>query len=268
MKRSIPLVALVSLLVFLLAGSLVVGCSDADSDANNDVTDTGLSDADTGPDVIEPSQVQLNYDFEDGKQGWSAEVTDYPAGAGDSVAFVSQVRDLPDDMDVSGKGFYLEGQNDPRDIFLFIKRQLGPEEGLHPQTSYRVDYTVSLATNYPDDCSEEQGQKMYLKMGASKWEPSSKLSSDQSRYELNVRKGDDEVGGDAASSAGDITHNEECAIVYNRYVPMSRQHSHTAAIETTDEGNLWLLIGVDSVFHGETSFYVDNVEVTLEPQTD
>jgi hypothetical protein len=263
MKRITFLIALLA----LSTGLVLTGCSDSDSD-NNGTTDGGLTDAsaDAGPDVTEPTVVDVSYNFDDGKQGWSAGVTDYPNGAGGSINFVDQMRDLPEDMDITGKGYYLEGQNDPMDIFMFIKKQLGPDEGLQPQTSYRVDYTVSLATNYPDDCSEEQGQDMYLKLGGSKWEPASKLSSDQTYHEFNVDKGDDEVGGSAASAAGDITHDDECALVYNRYIPMSRQHSHTAAIETTDDGNLWLIVGVDSVFQGETSSYVTSVDVTLTPE--
>jgi hypothetical protein len=278
MKRSILLITLLALLA---------GCLDSGTDENNEVVDAGSdaadpanadaagadaadADIDVQPDVSGPSEVTLNYDFETGKQGWSAGLTDYPNGGVSSIGFASRVDDLPEEMDETGKAFFLQGQNDPIDIFMFIKRQVGADQGLHPQTSYRLDYTVTFASNYPDDCTDaEQGQKMYLKMGASKWEPSSKLNNDQTYHELNVRKGDGAVGGDAASTAGDLTHDVECALVaYTKYVPVTRQHTHTASVETTDEGNLWLLLGVDSEYHGETSFYIDTVEVTLKPQAE
>jgi hypothetical protein len=260
MKRNL---AVITLLMFLVS-CLLMSCSDPSNDANNAATDAGLTD--TGPDTSGPTELQVSYDFDSGKQAWSADVTDYADGAGAGIGFVAQVRDLPEDVDASGKGFYVEGQNNQLETFMFIKRQLGPDDGLEPQTSYRLDYTVTLATNYPDDCSEEKGQKMYLKLGGSTWEPASRLSTDQTRYELNVGKGDGAVGGNAASAAGNLTHDEECALAFDSYRSMTRQHSHTASVETSADANLWLLVGVDTDYQGETSFYVDKIEVTVAPE--
>lgn len=252
MKRSILLLALVALLV---------GCSDSGSDD----TDTGLADTgvDTGPSVVE-----LSYNFNDGKQGWEGDVTEYPAGARDDIAFVNQIRPLPEEVSDTDQGLFFEGQNSVSDIFMFMRRQVGAADGLEPETSYRVKYTLTFSSNYPEDCTEEKGQLMYLKMGASTWKPANVESDDQSQYEFNMEKGNGEQGGADASAAGDLTHNEECAIIFDRYTTLTREHTHSATVETDPEGNLWLIVGVDAEYQGEVSYYFNNVDVTLTPQAE
>ncbi|QDG53795.1 hypothetical protein FIV42_24540 [Persicimonas caeni] len=257
MKRSILILAIVSLL------SLLVGCSDASED---DTTNNDLIDA--GAEVSGPAEVELSYNFNDGKQGWEADVTDYPAGAREGIGFVEQVRPLPAEVSETDKAYYFEGQNSVSDIFMFMRRQVGPDAGLEPETAYRVKYTLTFASNYPEDCAEEKGQLMFLKMGASTYKPANVESDDKSSFKFNMQKGDGEMGGEDASAAGDLTHNEECAIIYDRYTTLTREHTHSASVETDANGNLWLIVGVDADYQGEVSYYFNQVDVTLTPQVD
>ncbi len=231
---------------------LAVGCSDSGS------TTDGQNTADAGSDAQQSSTVKLSYDFAEGAQQWAADVTDYPKGAREQLNFVGEVQPLPSELDDSKTAFYLKADNTTSSIFMFLKRQLGPDDGLKPDTDYTIAYKVTFATNYPDDCTEQAGQLMIWKMGGSTWEPGNTLSDDQSTYQLNVRKGDAiKVGGPAASTAGDVTHDQPCAQVVDKYVEVTREHTHNANVTTSPDGNLWLLLGVDSTYLGENSLYVE-----------
>lgn len=246
MKRSLVVVAVLA---------LMVGCSDSSGD--------GGGGADAGD---QPESIELSYNFADGAQGWEADVSQYPNGARDQLEFVGEVQPLPSEIDESRTAYYLKVNNTTESAFLFLKHPLGPDDGLEADTDYTVNYKVTYATNYPADCTEKAGQKMYMKMGGSTWEPANILSDDQSQYKMNVRVGDNVVGGDAASTAGDLTHDEPCADVVDTYIEATRNYTHTRAVTTTADGNMWLLFGVDSGYLGETSFYVESLDVTITAQ--
>ena len=58
----------------------------------------------------------------------------------------AEMRDLPPELGVSGTGFYFQGSNLSDDLFMFMKRRLGPSDGVVAGQAYWLDYTVVLAS--------------------------------------------------------------------------------------------------------------------------
>ena len=93
---------------------------------------------------------RLSFDFRDGVQGWEADFSDYPGGAPGLRGYEleAELRELPEEVG-PGTGFWMHGFNHSDDLFMFLKRRLGPEDGILPQpavpSAVRPDVRVENA---------------------------------------------------------------------------------------------------------------------------
>jgi hypothetical protein len=213
------------------------------------------------------SSVRLEFDFRQGAQGWGAGFAEYSPEMED-LMLEGEIRSLPHELGANGTGYYLQGMNHSDDLFMFLKRPLGTDDGVVPGMEYRAMFTIVLASNAPSGAvgiGGAPGESVYLKVGASPIEPETYLDSDSDYYLMNVDKGSGNSGsGIAASVAGNIAnglHAEEDP----RYISLERQHEHEYTVNASPDGELWLLIGTDSGFEGLTAIYYQSVTVTLIP---
>lgn len=93
-----------------------------------------------GPSMIDDS-------FESTAKGWIVDFADYPLSP-DSVKYNLDfgITNLPSPLDVSKKGLRVSGKNHSDDLFMFLKKKVS---GLKPNTSYRFNFEVALASDAP-----------------------------------------------------------------------------------------------------------------------
>ena len=133
------------------------------------------------------------------------------------------------------------------DVFMFVKKKI---EGLRPNTSYNVAYEIQLSSN------AVAGQGIILKGGASELEP--KKVIENGYYVLNIDKGSDTTSGENVISFGDIGASNPVT-AYNSTVK-GNLNSYTPFItRTNSRGELWLVLGTDSLFEGTTTVYFTNI---------
>ena len=215
----------------------------------------------------------LRFDFRAGSAlGWEADVTDFPPDQEGNLQFTAELRAFPPEMGVNGTGLYVQSFNTPDDLFTFIKRELGPGDGIVAGQAYRLIYDIYFASNAPTGCfgvGGSPGDSVYLKAGGASTEPLAVLAADGGRFELNVDKGDQAEGGADASLVSTIANGIPCEQLVDLqaapYVLLLRNHMHTPEVRASDDGELWLLIGIDSGFESLTGLYYQRIEVTLEP---
>jgi hypothetical protein len=106
---------------------------------------------------------------------------------------------------------------------------------------------------------------VYLKAGAAPVEPQPFLDAVDNRVRMNVDKGNQAVGGSAASLVGNVANGRPCEPGNEPFVSLRRQHVHMPPVTASAEGELWLLIGTDSGFEGTTTLYYQRIEVQLTP---
>lgn len=213
------------------------------------------------------SSISLTFDFRQGAQGWEAGFAEHSAET-EGLMLECEIRPLPSELGVNGTGYYLQGMNHSDDLFMFLKRRLGTDDGVVPGREYRALFVMKLASNAPSGAlgiGGTPGESVYLKAGASPVEPEVYLDSDSGYYLMNVDKGSGNSGsGTEASIVGDIA-NGLSAEEDPRYISLDREHEHEYTATASPDGQLWLLVGTDSGFEGLTAIYYQSISVTLIP---
>lgn len=97
--------------------------------------------------------VEIEYNFHSGAQGWTADFADYPPNIGTGYELDAGIRWLPRKLTRKPqRGFYVQGHNRSADLFMFLKRRLGREDGIVANRIYRVEYVITLASNAASNC--------------------------------------------------------------------------------------------------------------------
>lgn len=211
--------------------------------------------------------LKVSYDFRNGAQGWEAGFSDYPPGQEQSYQLESGVRDLPPGAEPAGTGLYVAGNNHSDDLFMFIKRKLGPADGVQPNTSYTLTFKIVLGSNAQSECTGiggAPGESVTLKAGGSDIEPKPEVRD--GTYRLNVDKGEQNNGGPAGEVVGNIANGIPCEQAggsNNPYVSLTKEHAGDSSAKSSASGELWLLVGTDSGFEGETALYYQDIEARL-----
>jgi hypothetical protein len=162
--------------------------------------------------------------------------------------------------------------NHSDDLFMFLKRRLGTDDGVLPGQEYRIKFTIVFDSNAPSGAvgiGGSPGESVFLKAGASTVEPEVYLDSDTNYYLMNVDKGSgNSESGEAVSVTGHIANGlsaDEIDMENPPYVSVKRQHEHEYTVTASPDGELWLLVGTDSGFEGLTGIYYQRIAVTLKP---
>jgi hypothetical protein len=211
-----------------------------------------------------PSPVMVASSFAAGFDGWQASYADYTPGQEATIGFVSGHEQLPPPLGASA-GVFLASDNRSDDVFMYLWR---PVAGLAPNRRYRVEVSVTFATNAPPGCvgiGGAPGESVYLKAGASPREPANVIA--HGLVVPNFDKGDQAQSGADAVTIGDFTQptpGDDC--LAPSYQRKTLTTGSAPPIMTSDSaGRLWLVIGTDSGFEGHSRAYLLELTATLTP---
>ena len=233
------------------------GVGDGDGDGGAGGSGDGDGDGDSG------NVVELTFDFSAGDQDFVAGFSDYSQLTND-LELDSGIEPLPAELG-DGTGFMLQGHNRSDDLFMFLSRGLGSDDGLVPGQAYEIAFEMRLGSSAQGGCFGIGGapaESVYLKAGAAPFEPMVSLDGDD--YVINVDKNNQSQSGLHMSVAGDIANGDECG-EEELYREIERSHVHDTTITADAEGQLWLIVGTDSGFEGLTRLYYLSLQVTLTP---
>lgn len=191
--------------------------------------------------------------------GWTGDFADYPV---DSEGYHLQVGidslPLSVNADSTKKGLRISGVNGSDDLFMFIKRKVA---GLRKNTTYEVLFNVRLASNSPIGAvgvGGGPGESVYLKAGASTIEPEKEIIDEY--YRLNIDKGNQSESGENMIVIGNVAVAVTTPQKYALIVKSNNSNSSVYAT-TDDRGELWLIVGTDSGFEGQTTLYYTQIDV-------
>lgn len=208
--------------------------------------------------VESPSGLPYQSNFQQSTDGWAADISDY-SKAMDDIRFESAWTGLPKPLDNSRKSLMISSMNRSDDVFMFLKKKL---TGLQPNTDYQLVFDVELASTYADNsfgAGGSPGSSVFLKAGATAVEPKPQLKDDF--YELNIDKGTQSEGGRDAMVLGNVGIGED----KSDYTLITRSNANAPfTARTNPQGELWLVIGTDSGYEGQTTLYYSRIKVTVK----
>lgn len=214
--------------------------------------------------AIRKSQIvnEVTYDLDKSMEGFETDFADLPVEAPqDLYDLDSDHKKIPLD-EGSTKAIYMKGHNRSDDLFMYTYKQIGKDEGLEPDSKYVMTINFDLGTGVPEGLGGIGGspaESVFVKAGATDSEPS-KLVDDSPGtpyYRVNFDKGNQMTSGSEVKTLGNI------AKVYSMDNSYELKHFNMNTIVETDEnGNAYIVIGVDSGFEGETEVYFDNITIS------
>lgn len=201
--------------------------------------------------------VTLTYDFISNRQNWEGDFTDYPNGEEDFYEFLFEYSTLPDPLNTSKRALKQSGNNHSDDLFMFIKTKI---KGLKINTSYDANFHIEIATNVPKNSlgvGGSPGESVYIKAGLTNREPKKILINNY--YELNIDKGPQSNSGKDMVVIGDFSNESDS----NLYKLKALKSNIPFQAMSDSNGELWLIIGVDSGFESTTTIYYNKIQVIL-----
>lgn len=209
-------------------------------------------------DQVDNTRVTLSYDFSTNAEGWAGDFADYPAGEEELYALEFGHSLLPEPLYLSQGALKLSGKNHSDDLFMFVKKEV---TGLIPNRSYRINFKVEIASNVANDqvgIGGSPGESVYIKAGASS-APPQKTEDELGWYRLNIDHGNQSQGGEDMIVLGNFANGT----TQNVYTLKTLSNPTPLLATTSANGTLWLLFGTDSAFEGETTIYINKIEVKL-----
>jgi hypothetical protein len=214
-----------------------------------------------------PAEIVLDFTFNESSRGWLPEFTDYSLATA-SLQRIAEIRPLPG-YPPQYRGYFLQSMNRSDDVFMFLKRELGSEDGVQSGHLYSISVYTLLLSEAGSNCvgiGGAPGESVYFKSGVSLDEPVPTLAN-SGFVALNADKGNQASGGRDAGVAGNIANGIPCEEP-RRWVLLERLYHHPRLVRTHERGRLWVFVGTDSGYEGLTALYYYRIVVTLRPLAD
>jgi hypothetical protein len=212
-------------------------------------------------------EYQFTYTFNEDQEDWITGFADLPADY-DPVIYEldSGWSELPSDLE--GNTIYLSGHNRSDDLFMFLKVQI---DGLKPNTTYQVYFSIDLASNTPEGMmgiGGSPGESVYVKAGATTDEPQV-ITDDQDWLRMNIDKGNQASEGEDMINLGTLANPNIDLDTFTgeEYAIMTLDNQdRTFTVTTDNDGSVWVIAGTDSGFEGPTSVYYDKIIITFNEE--
>lgn len=207
--------------------------------------------------------------FERGAQGFAVLFADKPPGEEELYELDFQHEAVPAPLGAR-RGLRLSGHNRSDDLAMLVKKRI---DGLLPDTTYRLELEMELASDVPQGCAGvggSPGEGLYMKLGASTQEPlalPSTAPGDNGWLRLNIDYGQQSQSGVNALVVGVLSNSYSCDDGVDAPWELKTLSTRGTELRTRSDaqGRLWIVAGSDSAFEGRTDWYLTALRVRLEP---
>ncbi len=181
---------------------------------------------------------------------------------------------MPDELE--GSGFLLQGNNHSDDLDMFLVRELGPEDGILPDTRYTVRFDrLALAGDVPHGALGVGGSPELTIRGIA-------ASIDPRGFEVDASDHVRHPGGLGSDPGIRLATNAICSLEpadVTTTMPACPDDVDDIEFSRIDvepgvgdsvtsdaEGRIWVMVGGHSGFESFSGIYYTNVDVTVEPE--
>ncbi len=209
-----------------------------------------LSGCDTDPRHVK----DVEYDFRENGGGWEPFFAGFNVGWEERMELESDYRALPEPLDTTDYGHFISARNISDDVRMLFRTQI---EGLEPNTSYLVGYTVRFGTEVPSGCvgiGGPPGEAVKVIANASQVKPEAIVVDDY--YHINVQYLSNNPGVWYQNAImGDIANSRVCEEGFEYEIKEVTSGPLHDAVTADENGRAWLMFGTRSGFEGRTNLY-------------
>ena len=207
-----------------------------------------------------PVASTVTVDFNNGIDGWSADVADY-TDKDKPTEVASGWKDLP--APLSGKGYYLVSHNNSDDVLTYTTHQL---EGFVKHAQYLVSFELRYATDAATGCmgvGGSRGESVYMVVAANYYNIKT-ISNTDGHYRLNLDRGNQAVSGTDGKVLGTQgVAGLDCA--GGKWASTTRKSSEPIVVTADKDGRFWVMLGTDSGFEGTNAVYLQGATINIKP---
>jgi len=198
--------------------------------------------------------ILFEYDFRESPADWEPFFTDFNVGWEEKMELTADYRTLPEPLEREDHAHFISAVNRSDDVKMMFRKQV---EGLEPNTTYQVGFTVRFATEVPSGCAGiggAPGEAVRVIASASDIRPEP-FVDDQDYYLLNIQHLDDPDEWHQSSMMGDIANSRECEDGFGWEIKEVSSERNHDSVTTDENGHAWLMFGTRSGFEGQTDLY-------------
>ncbi len=225
----------------LLIGFLVVGCGQTTDNTDNNNTNVDNNENNT------TLTKTITYDFNDAASNFGSGITDIPAGDEEKYNLNFTHEQVPLDVTSPTRGLMVSMNNVGKTAFIYIRKTLNDTDGLKPDTEYDIKYDFEVISNAGNT---EKGNKVYVKTGVMNTLPLPEEKDGNMAFRGN--KGTGANDGTDLKKVGDLSTASD-----TKYE--TKKFNYETKIKSSPQGELFLVIGLDSEYTGETKAFIDNI---------
>jgi hypothetical protein len=198
--------------------------------------------------------LEIEYDFKEDDGGWEPFFAGFNVGWEENMELQSGYRKLPEPLNTSEYGHFISANNRSDDVRMVFRKQV---EGLQPNKSYMVGYTIKFGTEVPSGCvgiGGPPGEAVKVIANASQIKPEAIVVDDY--YYINVEYLSDNPGEWYQNAIiGDIANSRQCEEGYGYEIKEVTSGPLHDVVTADENGRAWLLFGTRSGFEGRTDLY-------------
>lgn len=230
--------------VFIMITLILFGCQ-------NDYNDEEITHNDT---------ITFTYDFEDSMDGWMGGLSGIASEtlADASINNASQGNDTLYNQPY--EGIYLTCSSDKQNLFPYTTKKLSLDDGLSPLTSYRVNMTFDISYS-PNRSNTIPINEIVINAGIVNVQPEVELiqRGDNNCFFIKPNNEFDNPS-TKLISLGKIDVRDK----QDNSKKTTKTFEQTFNAFTNSNGDLWIIIGIESDSKGTSSLLLDNINIYIE----
>lgn len=193
------------------------------------------------------SAQSVNANFELDEEGWIPHFTGYPAGGEEGCELSAKWSKMISPLNERG-GISFSGKNYTGKLFLYLQKEF---DGLVPNTNYQVMFNMDWLCRL-----ESSTAPIAVKIGAVNQEPT---FSETGLVEASFKKGENGRDGRDFITIGRLTPNEFGYPFQQNF----QNYDKAFLVNTTDEGRLFLMIGIEPESVDVVNIFLNTLRVVL-----
>jgi|WetSurMetagenome_2_1015567.scaffolds.fasta_scaffold209457_1 hypothetical protein len=204
--------------------------------------------------------LEFNYTFTAGTENWQSLFSDYPVGEENFYELEFTNAFLPPPLDQNIKSLKISGNNHSDDLVSVIFHRF---ENLQINKAYSITFNIDFASNTPIGAVGVGGDpNLFIGVGGLNYLPKNNIDNLNTYRPNFISKIQSGQSNEVFQIIGNIGVS---TTIPTPYTIINRNNiGNPITIKSNSEGQIWLMIAIDSGFEATTTLYYKSINIKFE----